>query len=165
MDSTLYNRIKEYKKTGNLPEFTSRWAELRFKNHYDQNWIIKDNKLYFQGVDDILIQLYKNPNTTSNGLHSFFDIVKQRYYGITFNQVRDFLKNCESYQLHKPVQAIKVIKPIIKSQPGVYIQANTINLTEYSYFNNSFSYALTCGYILKKIMGISVETQYSQRVF
>jgi hypothetical protein len=146
MDFDLYNKIKEYKISGSLPNI-SRFSKLRFQKHY-QAWVVKDNKLYFENklvissgnIQSILKELYKDPNITSNSLHSFFDIVKLRYVGITFNQVSDFLRNCENYQLHKPVKAVKVIKPIIRSISGNYIQADTINLTEFSHINHGYSY-------------------------
>lgn len=161
MDSSLYKKIKDYKQNGILPDDISRFAKLRFKKHYD-DFELRNNELYKDNllvVNDriyinLLKELYKDPNTTSNGLHSFYNIVKQRYYGITFNQVQDFLKNCENYQLHKPVNTIKVIKPILRSQPGVYVQADTINMVDYGYWNNNYKYALTCIDIFSKKLWI-----------
>jgi hypothetical protein len=144
MNVNLYNNIKDFKKSGKLPDI-SRFSILRFKNHYN-SWELRNDQLFVKSklvipifnLDQTLKELYKDPNTTSNRIHFFFNIVKNRYFGIIFNQVRDFLRNTENYQLHKPVSKIKVIKPIIKSRPGEYIQINTINLTEFSHINHGF---------------------------
>ena len=157
MELELYEKIKKYKSSGKMPE-GSRWAQLRFKNHYE-DWVAKNNELYFldklvvtkDKVHHILAELYKDPNTTSNGLHSFFDIVKQKYYGIKFSEVQDFLKNCESYQLYKPIQPNKIIKPIIRSEPKVYVQADTIAFDKsLTHWNHGYSHALTCIDIFSK---------------
>jgi hypothetical protein len=51
----------------------------------------------------------------------FIILLNKKYYGITFNNCEEFLKNCENYEFHKSVQKIKVIKSIIRSEPKVYI--------------------------------------------
>jgi hypothetical protein len=67
-----------------------------------------------------------------------------------FKSSSGILKNCENYQLHKLIKNVKVIKPIIRFKPNIYVQANTINLSEFFYFNYEYSYALTCVDIFSK---------------
>ena len=65
MDLTLYNKIKNYKLEGKIPE-RSCFAQLRFKKHYNEDWTVKDDILYFQNkliilkqhVNSILKEIY-----------------------------------------------------------------------------------------------------------
>ena len=78
MKLELYNKIKKYKLFGKMPE-GSHWAQLRFKNHYE-DWVAKNDELYFldklvvtkDKVHNILAELYKDPNTTSNNKNEPF---------------------------------------------------------------------------------------------
>ena len=152
MELELYNKIKKYKSSG------VTMAQLRFKNHY-KDLVTKNGKLHYldkivitkDKVHNILAKLYKDPNMINNGLHFFFNIVKQKYYGIKFSEVQDFLKNCKSYQLYKPIQPNKLIKPIIQSEPKVYVQVDTIAFDKLlTHWNHGYSYALTCINIFSK---------------
>ena len=135
-----------------------QWAQLRFKNQY-KDWIAKNDKLYYldkfvvtkDKIHNIFAELYKYPNTTSNGLYFFFNIIKQKYYGIKISEVQDFLNFFESYQLYKPIQPNKLIKPIVQSEPKVYVQMDTIAFDKsLTHWNHRYSHPLTCINIFSK---------------
>jgi hypothetical protein len=91
MDLNLYNKIKAYKAQNILPDI-SKFSKLKFQKHYNLDWTVTNDKLYFQNkiviseqnVQSILIELYKDSNITSNDIHSFFNIVYSKYSGIIF---------------------------------------------------------------------------------
>jgi hypothetical protein len=47
MDLHLYNKIKAYKAKGELLDI-SKFSKLRFQRHYNSDWIVISDKLYFQ---------------------------------------------------------------------------------------------------------------------
>lgn len=150
MDEKLYNNILEFKRSGKLPE-GSRYAKYRFARHYNNYNLSNGNGLMFNNtpvivlgkVEEVLSKLYKDPKTTSNGKYSFFKSVTDRFHGITFKQVSDFLDKQENYQLHKPSVKIHVVKPIIKNSPDMYFQVDLIDMQQYEYWNGGNRYILT----------------------
>ena len=150
MDNKIYNYYKLYLTQGKLPEL-SRFAIRRLKlkmsdySFHDEN-IYHGSKILIpeSKLDITLMQDYNDLKTTANGQHSFYNRIHSNYEGITFNQVRDFLSRQKVYQLHKPSIKMKVVEPIVKNKPGIYIQVDTINLSEFAHPNNNYSYCLTC---------------------
>ena len=67
------------------------WAQLRFKNHYE-DWVAKNDELYYldklvitkDKVHSILTELYKDPNATSNSFHFFFNLLSKNIMELNF---------------------------------------------------------------------------------
>src|SRR5690606_28676197 len=75
--------------------------------------------------------------------HSFYDLVHQRYEGITRNDVEKFLKGQPSYQIHKKTPK-KLMQPQIRAQkPFDLLQVDYIDLGGYEYENGGYRYCLT----------------------
>lgn len=152
----IYDQILNFKLTSKVPE-KSRFAEYRFKQHFDnENWTVKNNKLYFKNsqnniltvvknseVDSILEKLYNDPRTMLNGRDRFYARVSQDYAGITKVQVMNFLKRHETYQLHRPVYKQKVVRPIITTRPKQLFEIDLIDMSNEEYWNNGVHWLLT----------------------
>lgn len=152
MNQDLYDAVKVYLKTGNTPP-GSRFADYRFKKHFSpgRGWSIDTGILTFMGrkiipeseLAETLQSIYNNPLISRNGFYTFYKKVCDMYAGITFRQCRTFLENCETYQLHRQTVKGYQTKPIIKSTPRTYLQADTVDLSDLGWANNNWTHLLT----------------------
>src|SRR6202034_4399685 len=79
-------------------------------------------------INDILQEYYNNPSLTNNGRDKFYQRLTEKYYGIPIRTVQNFLNKQEVHQLHALKYKQKVVKPLIISKPGVYFQADVIEM-------------------------------------
>ena len=127
----LYNnenieKIKNYIKTGTLPEDLNNIQMKRFIERFKYGYTLKDNKVYYkhlelvsnENMNDKFLEIYDDPNLGLGlGIVSFYKIVKDKYIGITRDDFEKFIKNQTVYQITKePKRGIN--KPIITTYPN-----------------------------------------------
>lgn len=160
-------RSKDIKKAidflqfGKLPEGLSRAQRFRFRNRYLSGYSVEKRtkksklgrktrlRLLYKGklvvprsqITSILTKLYSHAESSRNGIHSFFDQVRQRVEGITRAQVYDFLNSQKNYQRFKPEKK-KLPQSIIVKRPLEQIQMDFIDLSNYEWVNLGYKYVL-----------------------
>lgn len=104
-------------------------------------------------MDKVLNQIYYDLRSAGSfsGVDAVFRAAREKgYKKISRKQVRDWLKRQEVYTLHKParrrVTTNRVIVPGIDAQ----FQADLVDLSSLSKYNNGYKYLLTCIDILSK---------------
>ena len=154
----LYNdenitKVKQYIKTGKLPDDLNDVQMKRFIERFKYGYTLKNDKVYFKHLQLIsqedqtqkLKEIYDDPNIGLGlGITSFYKLVKDKYIGITRDEVETFLKSRTNYQLTKqPHRGIN--KPIIAIYPN---QRWAIDLVDMQYYekqtNDGYKYILTC---------------------
>ena len=153
----LYNNenieeIKNYIKTGTLPENLNNIQMKRFIERFKYGYILKDNKVYYkhlelvsnENMNDKLKEIYDDPNLGLGlGIVSFYKIVKDKYIGITRDDVEKFIKNQTVYQITKePKRGIN--KPIITTYPNERWAIDLVDMKIYEKYNSGYKYILTC---------------------
>src|SRR6185437_6062136 len=125
MDKESFDEIYVYLSTKKLPESIhskNRSTQFRFvKKTKDFN--LKEKILFFQNrlvlkesqVNEFLTKVYKDPATGFIGMNRLYKKFNELTFGITEEQIKDFLRNLEVYQLHQPVIKERTVKPIISS--------------------------------------------------
>ncbi len=99
-----------------------------------KNWeIYIHNKLVVVNINilELLKILWLNPRYGGVGIDRFYNHIKTKYWGITKKNIKEFLNNLESYQLHKRVVRAKTINPIPK-ELNYYYQIDLIDMSKYS---------------------------------
>ena len=127
----LYNdenllKVKQYIKTGLIPDDLNDVQMNRFITRFKYGYTLKDNKIYFKHLELVseedqnkkLKEIYDDPNIGLGlGITSFYKLVKDKYIGITRDDVEKFLKSQTNYQSTKePHRGIN--KPIIATYPN-----------------------------------------------
>src|SRR5579884_1197458 len=154
MDQTEYDKFYYFTKTGDLPKEISQLSEsgqYRFKKHAKE-FSLKNGVLLHQGkivirkdqMKDFLTKVYIDPSTGLIGMNKLYEKISSLSYGITQDDVIDFLRNLEVHQLHMPVIGKKkVVKPIIPSDKDHRWEIDLIDMTKYKHPNNGYSWILT----------------------
>jgi len=106
------------------------------KNHWVQIIARED-------IPQVLQKLYEDPETGLWGINKFDERVKQKYLGITSEDVRQFLRRFESHQVHQGIPKAKVTKPIVVKQAGKYMQIDLSDFSEYKGYNKMYRYILS----------------------
>ena len=94
-------------------------------------------------INDTLEKLYKDPSIGFTGRDSFYQKVKDKYFGINKQDVINFLYGNKTYQKHKPIKK-KIVKPIISSFSNDRWQIDLLDMSKLSRENQGFKYILTC---------------------
>jgi hypothetical protein len=103
-----------------------------------------------ENVSDLLKQLYKDISYFGNGRDSFYSKISADYYGITKEDVQEFLRNQKSYQLHLPSYRPKSVAPVLTNGPRKYLQIDLVDMSNYYEFNKPYNYILTIVDIFSK---------------
>ena len=122
-------------KIYNEPDFLPR-----IRNHPEEGWEIKENKLYYKGFlvsenDDqtreILSAFQNDPSTIKSDPLKFYDLLMERgILGISRRRIARFLREeDEAGSLHQNTTKPGIQKPI-KSSPWSRIQADLIQMTK-----------------------------------
>ena len=69
---------------------------------------------------------------------------KLKNYGIKLQQIKDFLKSQETYQLHKSVKKVSNYFPIYATHRSEIFQIDLMDLSNISNYNNGYKYLLIC---------------------
>ena len=146
-------KVKQYIKSGKLPDDLNDVQMKRFIERFKYGYTLKDNKIYFKHLELVseedqtqkLKEIYDDPNIGLGlGITSFYKLVKDKYIGITRDDVEKFLKSRTNYQLTKePHRGIN--KPIIATYPN---QRWAIDLVDMQYYekqtNDGYKFIITC---------------------
>ena len=146
-------KVKQYIKSGKLPDDLNDVQMKRFIERFKYGYTLKDDKIYYKHLELIsqedqankLKEIYDDPNIGLGlGITSFYKLVKDKYIGITRDEVETFLKSRTNYQLTKePHRGIN--KPIIATYPN---QRWAIDLVDMKYYekqtNDGYKSILTC---------------------
>ena len=88
----------------------------------------------------ILQEVYYNPKTGFGNANKIYQRVKGK--GITLKEVREFIKNQDVSQIHKPVSRHEYY-PIYSGKSGAY-QADLMFYYRYKKKNRGYAVILTC---------------------
>lgn len=146
------NEIFDYLQSRELPaNLKNESSKYRFKRKANQ-FIIQDGKLFHAGlqvipeeeVNDTLKSMYDDSAIAGGliGRDKWYDKVKEKYIGITKQDILKFLDNQESYQLNKPYIKNKIVKPIISTRKNQRWAMDLMVLIKQSNQNNGYQYIL-----------------------
>jgi len=121
------------------------------KKHWQSAYIYPNGDIYLDNKQVITIEdstillkkLWLNPKYGGVGIDRFYNQVSARYFGITKQMVTNFMNNLESYQLHKRVKRAATVNPILPKGPMQYYQIDLIDMSNYKWSNNGYSWILT----------------------
>jgi hypothetical protein len=149
MDQAFYNTLLEYHKTNKLPEnieILARSSKYRFLQKA-KLYSIKGNHLVDSNGIKVVPESEANKvieQTWSKIPTGELTIYNQlRGTKITKNQIHQFVSKQEVTQLHKPIPSKVSVKRIVAPTPGVWLQADLIDMSAYSYFNLNYNWILT----------------------
>jgi len=148
----LVAQIKSYVSSGQLPPDKSRQALYRFQKAYANYKVADSGQLIFNDlpvisaseIGGILAALYADPSTRLNGRDRFYARVKSMYYGITKQEVMNFLSKQETHQLHQGVYKEKMVRPIITKKPLRHLQFDLIIMENEARANGGYKIIFTC---------------------
>lgn len=124
------------------PRFVNQLSKEKFS--------VNDGLLYYEGkqivpesdVNRIITLFDANPATTG-GRDRLHQRMQEKYIGISKTAVANFIANSTVHQLHKQPPKKVTIRSIVISKPGIYGQADLIDMQKHSELNNKMRYALT----------------------
>ena len=90
--------------------------------------------------DVLLTNLYYSPRTQFTSIKSLFDQVRNK--GITYNEVRDFIRSQEANQLFKPKQQVTHYFPITARFKFEILQMDLLDFSNLSTANQNYKYLL-----------------------
>lgn len=96
-------------------------------------------------VEVELTKLFNDPRTSAMSRDRFYDIVRQQSHLNGWISRRDcdrFLKNQESWQLHRKVIKPSAVKPILTDAPRELFQVDLVMLNGLEHWNNGYLYCL-----------------------
>ncbi len=114
-------------------EFENRYINMQLQGaqlFYNEKLVIPQKK-----VEQTLATHYKEIGDI--GRDRFYELIKQKYIGISRPQVQAFLNNQEIHQLVQQVKKQRVNKAIVTSKPMERWQADLIDVTKYKSPQNS----------------------------
>jgi transposase InsO family protein len=111
---------------------------------------VKDGELYRNELkviskDKIFDVIDKEYNNFAYyGRDKLYHLIKNKYFGISRNDVMNYLQKNETNQLHSKQMIKKIVtKPILTSKPRERYQMDFIEIPENVFLNNNFRYILT----------------------
>ena len=140
-------------KRGKIPVGLSRYQKEHFENLLLQpGWkVMKDDRLFFQGleiipverIEEILSEIYSTPELSAGSRDVLYNLVKEKYLGISRSMVMQFLKTRTSWQLHQPLRMYKRrTRSLLMKRPMIFWEADLIDLSKFSKVNNGFHWVL-----------------------
>jgi transposase InsO family protein len=163
--------IQMFLKHERLPEEYSKRQIRTFLKQFSTDWVLNEEGIpYFAPLDiypvceeDIpraLEILYEDPvNSIGKGVSSFYDMVRRNCVGITRNDVEDFLKKKEEYQLTF-VKQKKTQKPIYATYSNEKWGADLVDMNQYKSQNKQYRYILTViDYFSRKVFAHKLKNK------
>ena len=139
--SDLYvEAVFDYINNGHFPEAFDYSQRYNLKKHYKDFKII-DGKLYYTPLNlqvvkesernNLLKTMYDDVKVgVGAGIQSFYNKITSKYIGISREQVGEFLKNQEPYQLSK-YKPYAINKPIVALYPNHRWAVDLIDMSIY----------------------------------
>ena len=133
MDTTQYNRIFQYLTTQQLPlDLDTQQLIKQFKN-FCTPFIIKNNYLYrkdkqkegnllrvirIHEMEPVLYMVHNDPTSGHFGTEIMFNKIRTRYYWPQmYENIREYVKNCDSCQRRGKPQTHQLLHPIPVHSP------------------------------------------------
>lgn len=133
MDTTQYNRIFQYLTTQQLPsDLNTQQLIKQFKN-FCTPFIIKNNYLYrkdkqkegnllrvirIHEMEPVLYMVHNDPTSGHFGTEIMFNKIRTRYYWPQmYENIREYVKNCDSCQRRGKPQTHQLLHPIPVHSP------------------------------------------------
>jgi transposase InsO family protein len=149
----IIDSILTYLETSEIPADLDGRQKRKFISRFSKHWEERNGDLYFipldlkaipsEIVNDVLTELYENPVLSlAKGINRLYDTVRKRYVGITRQEVTDFLRRREEYQLtfHAPK---KSQKPIFATFANEKFGCDLVDMNRYKSHNGQYRYILT----------------------
>ena len=171
------NMIKNYKRTGDLPDHLSAYQKSHIKKQYKDFILNADNKLVFQfrglnlevaekdEIPDILKNLYDDPQVgTGASVKGFYNKITDRYLGIKRTDVEEFLGRQTPYQLTKK-EPRNMRRPLVALYPNHRWACDLIDMSLYEGYNNHKKFILTViDFFTKKVFAQPVSNKTAENV-
>ncbi len=151
-DQPEYNNMHNYLTKGVKPKYLparlDRFVARAKVLSIDKNGnIVHENKLLVpeNRTDEVLTNLYRDPVTSINSRDRFYEVVTDRYVGISRRRVQDFLLQQEAYQIHLPSIKHKIVHPIVTHRNLQHYQVDLIDMSgaNLPWWNNGVTRILT----------------------
>ena len=166
-------KVKNYIRTRTLPTDLTNIQTKRFIERFKYGYTINNNKVFYKHLELVsnedmngkLKEIYDDPNLGLGlGIVSFYKIVKDKYIGITRDDVEKFIKNQTVYQITKePKQGIN--KPIITTYPNERWAIDLVDMKIYKNQNSGYKQILTCiDYFTKYVWAAALKDTQSVSV-
>lgn len=141
----LHNQIPINLSKIALNTWKKEWQNAKyFKINNNYEIYIQGKKIIpYEQITKLLLSEWKNPQYGGTGIQRFYDKIKQKYFGITKQEIIKFLNNLEPYQLHKRVIRADTVNPIVPKEPKQYYQIDLIDMSKYKTKNSNYSWILT----------------------
>ena len=167
-------KVKQYIRNGKLPNDLDDVQMKRFIERFKYGYTLKDNKIYFKHLELVsnedqankLKEIYDDPNIGLGlGITSFYKLIKDKYIGITRDDVEKFLKNQTNYQLTKQPQR-GINKPIIATYPNERWAIDLVDMAHYEKQNHDgYNFILTCiDYFSKYVWAEALKDKLSETI-
>ena len=88
----------------------------------------------------LIKRTYYNPSFGFTSLKKLYE--KLKVYGVTMQEIKNFLKEQETFQLHKTAKKPKVFFPITSYYPNQNIQIDIMDVSNVSSANSNYKYLL-----------------------
>ncbi len=113
-------QIQEFAR--NHSAVSDRYRGLVVHKHNGKLILMRGDRIVipYDKINAFLQRVYDNPVTGLKSGEKLWELVKEKFIGITKDDVLQFVKNLETTQLHKPRVKAAVNKPIIPSGPKSY---------------------------------------------
>ena len=131
----VYNKV--YDEEGDWGRFTLDHSRLYFNNKE----VVMEHE-----IEQKLIEFYSDLQTGFRGRDIMFQRISEKYLGISFNDVNQFVKSLEIAQLSKRPRKPVIIRPLRISQPNRKWQIDLIDMRGVANdrINHGFVWILTC---------------------
>lgn len=151
----VYDAAVQLLQYGKLPDWMTASQKNRLKKrvlsgHYSLVPSSTGLKLTFDGlivipkeqIRKVLTKMYFHAESGRNGIHSFFDQIRQRFHGITRADVSTYLRGRAEHQRFEKERP-KLYQPTIVHAPNQQWQIDYIIMNKNPWENLGFKYILT----------------------
>ena len=141
--------VKKYYYSKTIP------PEIKNKNRFVdkyKNFVVEDNKLiykplnlevvYKSNIDEVLEEEYNKNDVIGKGIKNFYKYIITKYINITRQDINDYLKSHNNYQLTRPINK-RINKPIIAKYPNQIWSIDLLDLSSVAKSNYNYNYIMT----------------------
>jgi len=93
---------------------------------------------------DIIDKVYRSPKSGLIGVNELYRKVKEQNKHITIKQVREYLNNQYSKQIHKPIRKPKFYFPITSDDDNDIFQIDLMDMKNISTVNKNYKWIFVC---------------------
>lgn len=139
---------QRFLETGRVPAGVNRQT---FAKHW-QGFHLADKQLVHtesgcvvvphSKIVPLLTKLYAQPSWKS-GRDRFHARIAERYLGVSRQNVLEFLRRQETWQLHQPIRRLRVRQAVLSKHPLDHWQMDLIDFSAHAALNNGHRYIVT----------------------